>query len=568
MKGSVRRSQLITTYGVGSIVAVEDEAVMVAGLDYWPSQASDEVAEPRLQIGGKRLRLPPGGNGDGFGKKSSGHIPVVRFPRWYYCPDPSCRRLDSFGHLGVERENKCRHCGAGLVPSRFVAVCAHGHIEDFPYWQWVHAGHDVPSGNRHDLTLRVTGSSGSLGGIIVRCETCDLERSLEGAFHRGALVGVKSCGGQRPWLTRESEDCGKQLRTTQRGASNVWFPIVRSALSIPPWSEGVQQFVQQHWTTLRMPLEKPVLEEIVANLVQDEGVDFSVSEVLSAVQVRSGLDADALDDSDIRADEFAALCRGRSGDSRSEFVAEVTAPPASLAEALELVTVVSRLREVRVFTGFTRLSPAGKEVEASPIGRDVKWLPAIPVLGEGVFLKLSEDRLAAWETNEKVDERTARLNERWRGSFFFDEKELTPRFLLAHVFAHAVINQWALSGGYPAASLRERIYAEEGGTGVLIYTAAADSAGSLGGVIAQADPVSLESSVQEAIHRFAWCSSDPVCSETDAQGADGLNLAACHACALLPETSCEHGNRLLDRALLVGLPGDRTPGYFGGLVTD
>ena len=32
IKGAVRRSQLITTYGVGSVVALGDESFMVAGI--------------------------------------------------------------------------------------------------------------------------------------------------------------------------------------------------------------------------------------------------------------------------------------------------------------------------------------------------------------------------------------------------------------------------------------------------------------------------------------------------------------------------------------------------------
>lgn len=561
--GSVRRSQLITTYGVGSIIAVDDESVMVAGLDFWPTAGEgEELDEPRLHIDGRRLRLPPGGGGD-FGRRDK-HIPVVRFPRWYYCANPGCRRLDTFGQLSAERRNECRHCGGSLIPSRFIAVCARGHVEDFPYLAWVHRGADTGE-RRHDLRLRVEGESGSLAGIEVECRTCGIERSLAGAFDREALVGIRTCGGRSPWLDHD-EPCGKLLRTTQRGASNVWFPTVRSALSIPPWSDGLQRFVTRHWTTLRMDLDQNAYRQVVDNLVAPDQVPYSAEEVLAAVADRKGEEAAERSDDQIRVEEFRALCQGRVSDSSSNFDATVGPPPDELAELIDLVTTVSRLREVRAMTGFTRLQPRGEGFVVCPLSLEADWLPAIAVQGEGVFIRFAAEALAGWEEREQVRRRAATLRERWRGSYMDDGSVPGAAFLLAHTFAHCLIDQWSLAGGYPAASLRERVYALEEGVGVLVYTAAADSAGSLGGLIAQTAPDRLGTGVIDAIRRYQWCSSDPVCSETPSQGVEGLNLAACHACALVPETSCEHRNCLLDRALLVGLPSDRDFGFFSSLV--
>jgi hypothetical protein len=103
--------------------------------------------------------------------------------------------------------------------------------------------------------------------------------------------------------------------------------------------------------------------------------------------------------------------------------------------------------------------------------------------------------------------------------------------------------------------------------GLLVYTATSDAAGSLGGVVALAEQGRLASALSEAIRRAAWCSSDPLCIEADAAGVDALNLAACHACVLLPETSCEEGNMLLDRALLVGTPGNPKLGFFADIAS-
>lgn len=568
MIGDVRRSQLITTYGVGAIVAAADEAVMVAGLDDWQFEGEqDLLQEPRLYVDGKRLRLPPGKDGSPFSEEH-GHIPVVRFPKWYYCSDSECRRLGSFGQLSSDLKPLCTHCSAPLIPSRFITVCEKGHIEDFPYSAWVHEGARPGEEERHDLYLRVTGGAGSLAGIVVECG-CGLERPMEGAFSKEALRGIRSCRGRRPWLRSDSEGgCGEPLRTTQRGASNVWFSNVRSVLSIPPWSDGLQKFVQAEWRTLGLDFDSEMLEIAARKVLERSGAEYSVEELLAAVETRKAETQRSREEAETRGEEYRALCQGRSGGADADFVAEVTEPPIGLEQFVDLVTVVSRLREVRAFTGFSRLKPGRPDGDGAAIAEGADWLPAIAVHGEGVFLRLNEEALSAWESGETVRERVDELQGRWSRSFLYDGGTLTPRFILAHTFAHALIDEWSLAGGYPAASLRERVFADEEGVGVLIYTAAADSAGSLGGLIAQAEPARLGPRVEEAVKRYAWCSSDPVCSETRSQGAEGLNMAACHSCALVPETSCEHRNGLLDRALLVGVPGERDFGFFSSLIDE
>ena len=143
--------------------------------------------------------------------------------------------------------------------------------------------------------------------------------------------------------------------------------------------------------------------------------------------------------------------------------------------------------------------------------------------------------------------------------------------MLLHTLAHVLINQLAFDCGYGSASLRERLYCdisdkEHPMQGILIYTASGDSEGTMGGLVRQGRSGRFESTLKRALQHAAWCSSDPVCIETTGQGADSANLAACHGCCLLPETSCEEGNRLLDRGLLVGTPKDKPLGFFSDLV--
>jgi hypothetical protein len=101
--------------------------------------------------------------------------------------------------------------------------------------------------------------------------------------------------------------------------------------------------------------------------------------------------------------------------------------------------------------------------------------------------------------------------------------------------------------------------------GVLIYTSSGDSEGSMGGLVRQAREGNFHKLVKEVIEDARWCSADPVCFDigsTTGQGPDSLNGAACHNCAIVPETSCEEFNRLLDRSTLIGSYNALKTGFF------
>ena len=561
LKGEARHHQLVTTYGVGSVIALGDESFMVAGIDYW-KVTDPTIHEPRLE---RQLRV------DGFveppasGDDHRADIPVVRFPLMHSCP--SCGRLAPHHEFTTFDRNRCELCEALLIPSRFVVACANGHIDDFPYFRWVHAG--SPAGDvRHDLRLSIAGTTASLRDVVVAC-SCGREMSMDGSFRATALRGIAKCTGRSPWIKAAADTpCTEVPRTLQRGASNVWFPILQSALSIPPWSEGLFQVLEKHWNIFRV-LPAETLPAALEGIAEKTG--YNVEDlVAAALQRRSSLeqeDGDG-DASSLRSEEYEALVRGRAEkQSNQDFICQKVALDGSaLPGWFEAVMSVPRLREVRALEAFTRVLPPAPAdpperraplCEASP-----GWLPAMSVSGEGIFLKANLSRLGRWERRPDVAARIRTIDERYRARFeargLQPDRRITPRFVMLHTLAHLLINQWALECGYPAASLRERIYASDSMAGILIFTASSDSAGSLGGVVALANPKRLEVAVREAVDRASWCSSDPLCSESLGSGVDALNLAACHACLLLPEVSCEELNILLDRACVVDTPG--TPG--------
>ena len=183
-------------------------------------------------------------------------------------------------------------------------------------------------------------------------------------------------------------------------------------------------------------------------------------------------------------------------------------------------------------------------------GKPVAW-PAIEVFGEGILVRFNEKILDEWASTPSVQSRALILKETLGGTMYSQTLEATPQMIALHTLSHLAIRSLAKSSGYDASSLRERLYVADGVmSGVLIYTAAGDADGSLGGLSRQGTLDRIHAILQDIKISSEWCSLDPVCFESDIQGVNGLNMAACHACSLLPETSCESWNILLDRKLL------------------
>jgi len=552
------------------MVPIGNESFMVAGLDFWPQKLPLDVSEPRLEsaLHKRGFLQPPGGD-------DAPSIPIVRFPLWHSCPE--CDSLDLHWKLADSGTNHCRTCAIDLIPSRFVVACGCGHIDDFPYMNWVHNGRNKSDACK--LTITTSGVSAALRDVLIKCEACDITRSLDGAFDEHEVNQVTKCWSKRPWLQNdEAGQCTESVRTLQRGASNVWFGEYRSALSIPPWSQAAFQVISPFWPALRAIDDPTQLANAIRGAVGDSAPDVPLDQLLAAAEARKAeeLGTESTDEASFRLDEYKALITGRpaTGDA-DEFVAVETELPSLVSEQISRVVLAHRLREVRVLTGFTRLKAAGPTGDpgtatARLAVNDKDWLPAIEVRGEGIFLEFSAPALMAWEQRKDVKARARTLLDRYLTSVaeggMREGKTVSPRFILIHTFAHALINALTLDAGYPAASLRERIFAADDMCGVLVYTATTDSAGSLGGIIEQGRTERIGRVVRDAVQRYEWCSADPVCAESEAQGVDGMNLAACHACALLPETSCEERNLFLDRAMLVGTPADPEIGFFRNLI--
>jgi hypothetical protein len=608
----IRRAQLITPFGVGSMVDFpKDESLVVAGLDAWPFAKeacpgewliNEERLQARLNV--RSFRLPPAHRDPSPGVRNANlDIPMLRFPQWHYCHRcGGMEYLPLFGgrqrctgrpYPGMTCSSKSERARPFLIPVRIVAVCDRGHLEDFPFLEWTHRNR-TPN---DDCKLRFLAgrSSSMLTGIKIEC-SCGESKTLAGVFDfdpqsGGALQRIQRvCNGNQPWLGNSSSLlCGASLRVVQRGATNTYFPYVVSSIYLPLWAERAQRAIID-------ALERADIWDILTSgLVDGKTIDPTRAETIArmwsldpkeflevAQRKLDGFNVEAVrNDEEYRRQEYSALLAPRGGPDTELFVEILPRSDlgGDLSKILARIGLVRKLRETRALAGFTRVLPPDPDNPSDRMQRlslddRIDWLPASIVRGEGIFLEFDGVVLDSWVKKTTVQNRIAMLSNNYndrriaRGQ---RPRTVTPKLVFLHSLAHILINQLSFDCGYGSASLRERIYCNldteaEPMQGILIYTASGDSEGTMGGLVRQGEPNRLLRTLQSAMQKASWCSSDPVCIETKGQGTDNANLAACHGCLLISETSCEEGNRLLDRALLVGLSTNREAGLLSTLL--
>ena len=291
----------------------------------------------------------------------------------------------------------------------------------------------------------------------------------------------------------------------------------------------------------------------------------AIWEVVEAI--KSGGGSESVSEADIKGPEWDVLIDPNPPSDWPHFLSRYVESPTGFKKQIVNVLLLERLREVNALIGFTRVeaqdgfSSSENGPEMASLSRvPPDWIPASQVHGEGIFIRFDEDELCKWEKLNAVNDIEGKLFEGhrgWRNARKLDPDEDFPgiRYAMLHTLAHLLIRELALECGYNAASIRERIYADtENGdaqAGILIYTAAADSDGTLGGLVDLGKPENLGRLIGQALSRAKICSSDPLCSEHHPGMDQSLHAAACHACSFVAETSCERGNRYLDRTLLV-----------------
>lgn len=648
----IRTGQLIAPFGPGSLYTDRTGIPqVVCGLDHWFKKWDQthglENCEDRTEFEHSDQRLsellhvdrfctPPDYRTSRPGTPPPTNaflnVPAQRFPCWYRHTATGELRRFNLETIRIDRPSG----GGRWQPVRFVAICAAGHLCEFPWKEWI----DCQCTSNEGLRLTDRGGS-ELSSIRVACETCPVGstgrrgKSLAGTTTKPTpndsppgnqskfeQAGIK-CPGDRPWLGRGANErgCGSQLIGALINQTNLYFPRTIAAIGLPdlrPQSDAVRRLRNEVETDPAIAMVKsvwrfgPDQHSMAAAMIEDSlrkrNVQFVEGEVEETLNVIFDPAAAALPSESItpsspeselltfRRAEFNVI---RSQVNDPEHIKELRVIPTTVASDLstwfDKVNLVERLRETKVFYGFDRLDQQSQNSLAGmpdtamqqlfrtpPSQPHDRWLPAVKTYGEGIYLELKEDRISQWQ-GEQAAWLEDRLDDGFVTRLMGESKTLPPnagvdrlwasRYLLVHSLAHVLINQLVYECGYGTASLRERLYVSSDQkapmAGILIYTAAGDSEGTLGGLVRLGRPDRLGPVVRRALSRASWCSADPVCSEhLGGQGSRLANLAACHACVLLPETSCETINQGLDRAMIVGVPSDRQCGFFSELLDE
>ena len=601
---SIRLSQGITTFGVGAIVGIGEESFI--NMDSFRWIASEEqrvtIKLPRLarRLRVKEFKHPRPKEYNKRGAKFN----FLRFPRMMFCP--SCRAMVEIkkemaeslnGEIPVCVNHSCRGFQKKqLLPMRFITVCPNGHIDDFPWWRWAHSKMDRAEGGncqRYDSLVfeTISGAGASYATLRIRCKACGAKRDLGGLEQPDALKGIGlKCRGKQPWQSPNTADeCDETPQMKQRNASNIYQPVVVSAIDIPIVNGEVggepDSFIQEieshpyfgpcksafESTGGRNPGADVLMNMICESIGCTEDVVLSilageVVEIEQDMQVKSPYDIRQ----EIQMEEWPVFFQDINSKKFINVPERLRANAdnpveQSLDRLISHVSLVKKLKEVRALKGFNRLQFDPGKIISPTLNKPTTWLPAIEVYGEGIFISIDQDALDEWyKTHEvKIGKRISSVSRRYEVNDLEERSgPFSAKFIMLHTLSHLLIRQLAFESGYNSSSLRENIYFSDDSTtpmaGILIYTADSDSEGSLGGLVRQGESDRLLPTIVTALQRASWCSADPVCKESDGQGELGLNQAACHACSLISETSCTYFNTLLNRTLLI----DEEIGFF------
>jgi hypothetical protein len=587
----LRRSQFIITYGPGAILEGAEGPRIIPSLErsrlFERRNPSDsEITDLRLSealLGGAGIvRLPSNAE---VGEPDSRELYYTeRFPKWSLCVQherlyrkaasdnracPSCPPLSD--HFMAWRQ-------ASRQAIRFVRACAASHLDDV---DWI----GIINHNRQNCRpsyLYWTGGGGALRHINIVCPACNGNVNLGIAYFRDG-----TCLGRFPELGPHTPGCNQRSKMIQRGAANLRIAEIQTALTIPPRSTRLHRLLEMSLIRAILVAQQPhnkaslittlralVAQRLLRQAVVDEIETYPEQTILIVAGdvIAGGLPSNI---SDLRLQEFEALRHAAAHGAPPQPASTPGAPPqfevirqhvrtvTGPRGRLLRITPIDRLRVVMVQTGYRRLDPTNPPVERRYSDGQREWFPGVELFGEGIFIDFDLGEGSNTRRNRFMlqgSEASTWLDE-WHNregspQGFANESgdHLHPVFVWWHTLAHRLINALAIDSGYSSSAVRERVFIEVGPDadatrgGVLLYTAQPGGDGTLGGLIALVPE--FERVLGSALRNLDACSNDPLCGE-ETFSTGKYNGAACYACALVSETSCEHRNMRLDRNLLL-----------------
>jgi hypothetical protein len=636
--GTVRPSALLYTSGIGSTVDLPHLSVMIQGIEYWDRYYKmldhvELILEPRLlqavqsQLGPavRELRQPPWMQAD-VDQNAAERIgvPATLFPRWLRCTGCNLLSQANWGDFVYENTNRFRPDQAGFfhrdcrgrgenrqtaskratIPARFLLACIDGHLDEFPYVEWVHHATTegwtcLPGVSQPKLEM-IESPSNTGPQIKILCRACKKTRSMQEATGEQGELKLPFCRGRHPHLGTYG-NCEEGTKLMLLGSANQWFPSAISLLVMPTMAVRTQSEINSLVAALPnvikeivtgpevIPAARMVLAHHGLDLegVSDNSLWLAFQSLTSAVELPVNIKE--FDPIDLLEPEWNVMMDSTLFPKISEksvFKLVSMGTPTGLSPIVEEIVAVERLKKVNAFVGFTRVDAEdriGDERErVVPIWRGEKpqWVPATEDRGEGVFLQFQEAAVQKWEEGVYASQRWQKLRAAHERNFKrrmsrsaviidADTRLAPPRYWALHTLSHILIREMAMHSGYGAASLTERIYAWEGkgergpAAGILISTTSSDSEGTLGGLVELSNLGMITEIMQDALQKAERCSSDPICGhKLPVNPEEYLHGAACHFCLFVSETACEKSNRFLDRAMLRTLGGIEIAGLF------
>jgi len=614
--GEIRRSQILSTFGPGSMVDLPETSIIVGGLNHWQFGSGERrrIFEDRLE--NKLLKLlnvddikmfePPASNQEVTGGRTG--ITSFVFPEWMVAQvdetwnAPNGRQYRTRPLLHRNRLVRGKYLDANrkkhpVVPVRFVQACVNGHISDIDWYGFVH--NDPQTKCRAQLWLDEGGTGNDFADIFVRCEACRDERgqALRRPLSDATIPNTKilgRCAGHRPWLgpaARETDACVSPEsghlnynRLLVRSASNAYFSQVLSVISLPKADEAIREAVDQVYEDFLQyaedveDIKRERRKQRVTNAL--EGLDDEVvwaevarrksniipeDKTIKQVEIETLMSQPEEIGEDVPEGDFYARNRSLVG------------LPQSFQNKIERIVLVHRLREVMAQVGFTRFEPAIPDVEGelnldvrpAALDIDMTWVPAVENKGEGIFIAFQAEAIEQWLSRGVVKQRSRALKKGFE--IWLQRKGIDPNkfkfpgapYIMLHSLSHLLTTAVSLECGYSTSAIRERIYAGESGYGILLYTGSTGSEGTLGGLVQVGRRI--ECHLQMALELGKLCSNDPVCAQHEPYEPYEerfLHGAACHGCVLISETSCERRNEFLDRSLVVPTVNHREAAFF------
>ena len=576
--GEMRPSQLIQGFGPGSILSMKDDAIMILGCQVWPKKDLENkryemLDHPLLSkvLNITHLRMP-------FSRDKARVIPAISFPQWGVCKQ--CKILQKHGPAPRKKSGfTCKHCEHGkLMHARLVVICERGHIDEFPWVEWLHRdfkNKECPESKSPMMKFEAQERTSGLGDYALKCLSCKKAwTTIAGSVDKKKFYEMPPCRGWSPWLGDDHFEKGgcidqktKQpstVRGIQIRAPSLYYPLTISAIKIPEWTHPVFDKLNEGEGELKITIDRlrkknnlqfsnivdtlrtdfQVIENILKEQKKNDGIEISDEDIKKEIIEKleqyftDTVDDDIPNQIEILNQEFDDIqsiqnTKGKSYENEFQLQTSDITGHEILEKYLSSLKQISRITSISALYGFTRseppdpLAPNEDKMQYITTGthrREQKWLPGVQNVGEGVFFSLNPDELEKWERLDAVKERCNTIVESFAAfAQPNDEKKskdiedrYNRRFILLHTLSHLIIKQMARYAGYNEASLKERIYWDnDERNGILIYASSGTSEGSLGGLVRLGRSDEFARILKESIKKSRSCSRDPICGETD-----------------------------------------------------